>query len=70
MGGVKLYKLLLPANNMALAVEVYKGYKAVVKQLVIATGADANFKDKDSQRLILLVLYLSCLPFCYIWIIL
>ena len=32
---------------MALAVEVYRGYKAVVKQLIAAAGADANFKDKD-----------------------
>ena len=48
MGGVELYKLLLSANNIVLAVEVYGGHKAVIKQLVVAAGTDADFKNKNS----------------------
>ena len=47
MGGAELHRPPLPANNMALAVEVYKRYKAVVKQLIVAIGTNADFKDKD-----------------------
>jgi hypothetical protein len=66
-GGAELHGPPLPADDVALAVEVYGGHEAVVKQLMATAGADADSKDEDGRRSMLSALRLSCLPSCRAW---